>query len=564
MDILDSPRQSQEFTAVRRQFIDYVKLSFLVTGHTHEDVDQFFSRISTSLKRSEATTLPELIDTPKIHIALLLDTCTAHPDVQLRNILLVFLPANTTSILQPLDQGIIRNLMALYLDRRGDRRLATKTDSRREVTSLISLLNKGGHRELSSVAWHLHVLKVAELIIRLGKGDIGLIDWVLGTGTATACFHWLLIPVDPLKWRFGQDFLGEQGLEQVHALFNNIGLTTCGIADPVARLRSTLTKHLIGGRGEPHRQMSGKVTGPWDNLGMDLIGPLPTTWRGNRYIFSATDYFTKWVEAFPIKTKSAEDVAACIMKMYARHGAAKAIITDQGGDLNNKQVPYVKYTNNRMKNSSDSQRAQYQTKKENLCTDVLYSDPPKDKKTKYPATNVTITSRLVCGYRRQEEQDPQGQQFNNCYKHLRANNHVYFTTEEFIAAVASFFPIHNHTNVANCSGKGQNQSCPGQRSDLFCTLESGSVLLTGYVAPDDYGITKVKSHFDGRRFTLTGHCLVYLLYSKHKMSSGMHVSHICHQKLCINMSHLSYKPPVVNLQPICVSEGRCTGQGVVQ
>ncbi|KAI8488922.1 hypothetical protein Bbelb_334400 [Branchiostoma belcheri] len=44
------------------------------------------------------------------NIALLLDNCTAHPDVQLRNIRLVFLPANTTSILQPLDQGIILNL----------------------------------------------------------------------------------------------------------------------------------------------------------------------------------------------------------------------------------------------------------------------------------------------------------------------------------------------------------------------------------------------------------------------------------------------------------------------
>ncbi|CAH1248635.1 Hypp8330 [Branchiostoma lanceolatum] len=48
------------------------------------------------------------------------------------------------------------------------------------------------------------------------------------------------------KWRFGLGFLGEQGLEQVHALFNNIGRTTSGIADPVAKLNSTLKNHLIG------------------------------------------------------------------------------------------------------------------------------------------------------------------------------------------------------------------------------------------------------------------------------------------------------------------------------
>ncbi|XP_035662468.1 uncharacterized protein LOC118406513 [Branchiostoma floridae] len=79
-----------------------------------------------------------------------------------------------------------------------------------------------------------------------------------------------------------------------------------------------------------------KVTGPWDLVGMDLIGPLPETSRGNRYIFSATDYFTKWVEAYPIADKSAVSVAACIMKMYTRHGAAKAILTDQGKEFNNK------------------------------------------------------------------------------------------------------------------------------------------------------------------------------------------------------------------------------------
>ncbi|KAI8516466.1 Pyruvate decarboxylase 2 [Branchiostoma belcheri] len=48
-------------------------------------------------------------------ICLLLDNYTAHPhDVNLRNIRLIFLPANTTSIIQPLDQGIIRNFKALY------------------------------------------------------------------------------------------------------------------------------------------------------------------------------------------------------------------------------------------------------------------------------------------------------------------------------------------------------------------------------------------------------------------------------------------------------------------
>ena len=36
----------------------------------------------------------------------------------------------------------------------------------------------------------------------------------------------------------------------------------------------------------------------WNLVGMDLIGPLKKTSRGNRYILTMTCYFSKWVEAF--------------------------------------------------------------------------------------------------------------------------------------------------------------------------------------------------------------------------------------------------------------------------
>ena len=51
-------------------------------------------------------------------IALLIDNCTAHPSVfDLTNVQLVFLPPNTTSVLQPMDQGVIRSLKAHYWGR---------------------------------------------------------------------------------------------------------------------------------------------------------------------------------------------------------------------------------------------------------------------------------------------------------------------------------------------------------------------------------------------------------------------------------------------------------------
>ena len=40
-----------------------------------------------------------------------------------------------------------------------------------------------------------------------------------------------------------------------------------------------------------------------------LIGPMPETPRGNKYIITLTDYFSKWAEAAPLPDKTAVGVA---------------------------------------------------------------------------------------------------------------------------------------------------------------------------------------------------------------------------------------------------------------
>ncbi len=44
-------------------------------------------------------------------------------------------------------------------------------------------------------------------------------------------------------------------------------------------------------------------------VGIDIIGPLPVTAKGNRYIVTLVDYFSKWPEAETLQNKSAEEVA---------------------------------------------------------------------------------------------------------------------------------------------------------------------------------------------------------------------------------------------------------------
>ncbi|XP_078658193.1 uncharacterized protein LOC144903682 [Branchiostoma floridae x Branchiostoma belcheri] len=46
-------------------------------------------------------------------------------------------------------------------------------------------------------------------------------------------------------WGVGLGFHGEQGVEQVHAVFNRINRSTSSIPDAVRRLKSTLETHLL-------------------------------------------------------------------------------------------------------------------------------------------------------------------------------------------------------------------------------------------------------------------------------------------------------------------------------
>ena len=70
-------------------------------------------------------------------------------------------------------------------------------------------------------------------------------------------------------------------------------------------------------------------------LGIDLMGSYQTTERGFKYIFTCTDYFTRWVEAFPIPDKTAKETAQCLVKLFCRHGAPEKVPTDQGREFAN-------------------------------------------------------------------------------------------------------------------------------------------------------------------------------------------------------------------------------------
>ena len=44
-------------------------------------------------------------------------------------------------------------------------------------------------------------------------------------------------------------------------------------------------------------------------VAVDLLGPFPESQAGNTYILVASDYFTRWVEAYPVPNQEATTVA---------------------------------------------------------------------------------------------------------------------------------------------------------------------------------------------------------------------------------------------------------------
>ena len=69
---------------------------------------------------------------------------------------------------------------------------------------------------------------------------------------------------------------------------------------------------------------------PFDRLALDIVGPLPKTSRGHRYILVMVDYATRYPEALPLRTATAKTVAKELMLLFSRVGIAREVLTDQG------------------------------------------------------------------------------------------------------------------------------------------------------------------------------------------------------------------------------------------
>jgi len=87
---------------------------------------------------------------------------------------------------------------------------------------------------------------------------------------------------------------------------------------------------------------------PWDKLYLDIVGPLPMTEEGYKYILTSQDNLSKYLLATPMITQTADEVALTFLRYeILYYGIPNSIVTYQGSHFCviflNGYVNYLRY-----------------------------------------------------------------------------------------------------------------------------------------------------------------------------------------------------------------------------
>ena len=73
---------------------------------------------------------------------------------------------------------------------------------------------------------------------------------------------------------------------------------------------------------------------PWDKVYLDIVGPLPLTEEGHKYILTCQDNLSKYLLAISMTTQTADVVAFKFLRhIILQYGIAGSIVTDQGAQF---------------------------------------------------------------------------------------------------------------------------------------------------------------------------------------------------------------------------------------
>jgi hypothetical protein len=105
-------------------------------------------------------------------------------------------------------------------------------------------------------------------------------------------------------------------------------------------LSKDVTEYVNACEGCAKRKMGNRIVAPLGesleaeeflDVSMDVVGPLPVTENGNKYLLTFVDHFTRFCEAIPIPTQETEVIAReFVVRIITQFGVPKKLLTDRG------------------------------------------------------------------------------------------------------------------------------------------------------------------------------------------------------------------------------------------
>jgi len=88
---------------------------------------------------------------------------------------------------------------------------------------------------------------------------------------------------------------------------------------------------LVRKQGELHNMCVGA---PWERVAIDVTGPHPQSSRGNKFMVTVLDHFTKYVFAFPVRAHDAVTVGRHLVeRVFLKYGVPLQLLSDGGAEF---------------------------------------------------------------------------------------------------------------------------------------------------------------------------------------------------------------------------------------
>ena len=94
---------------------------------------------------------------------------------------------------------------------------------------------------------------------------------------------------------------------------------------------------------KPRAPLQSVQTGfPMQLVAVDILGPIPESPAGNKYILVTSDYFTRWMGAYPIPNQETSTVATkLIAELFCCFSIPDSLHLDQGRQLESEIIAHV-------------------------------------------------------------------------------------------------------------------------------------------------------------------------------------------------------------------------------